>query len=104
AEQRKEIVDFFVPGLDPARRAEVGRDFIDLYAHLYDEDVWMMSERQAQLDALHLRGAEDAAAVPIVLGSLSEVRARLPITIQSGGRKFRIVESGGELIAYSTVC
>ena len=102
-EQRTQvIVDFFVPGLDPSRRAEVGRYYIDLYAHLYDEDVWMMSERQAQLDAAGRRGAEDAA--PIMLGSLADVRTRLPITIQSGGRKFRIVESGGDLIAYSTLC
>ena len=105
AEQRTQVVvDFFVPGLDAARRADVGRYYIDLYERLYDEDVWMMSERQAQLDAAERRGAEDAAAAPIILGSLSEVRARLPITIQSGARKFRIVESGGDLIAYSTVC
>jgi nitrite reductase/ring-hydroxylating ferredoxin subunit len=105
AEQRTQVVvDFFVPGLDAARRAEAGRYYIDLYAHLYDEDVWMMSERQAQLGAKGLRGAEGAAAVPTILGSLSEVRARLPITIQIGARKFRIVESGGNLIAYSTLC
>ena len=96
------VVDFFVPGLDTARRAEVGRYYIDLYAHLYDEDVWMMSERQAQLDAAGGRDAEDAQS--IVLGSLAEVRTRLPITIQSGSRKFRVVESGGDLIAYSTLC
>jgi nitrite reductase/ring-hydroxylating ferredoxin subunit len=105
AEQRTQvIVDFFVPGLDAARRAEVGRYYIDLYAHLYDEDVWMMSERQAQLDWTERRGAEVGATVPIILGSLAEVRARLPITIQSGARKFRIVESGGDLIAYSILC
>jgi nitrite reductase/ring-hydroxylating ferredoxin subunit len=104
-EQRTQvIVDFFVPGLDAARRAEGGRYYIDLYAHLYDEDVWMMSERQAQLDVAGRRVAEDTAAVQIILGSLAEVRARLPITIQSGLRKFRIVESGGDLIAYSTIC
>ena len=104
-EQRTQVVvDFFVPGLDAARRAEVGRYYTELYAQLYDEDVWMMSARQAQLDVTGLRGAEDAAAVPIILGSLAEVRARLPITIQSGARKFRIVQSGGDLIAYSIVC
>ena len=103
AEQRTQVVvDFFVPGLDAERRAEAGRYYIDLYARLYDDDVWMMSERQAQLDAAGLRVAEDAER--IILGSLAEVRARLPITIQSGARKFRIVESGGDLIVYSTLC
>jgi len=96
------VVDFFVPGLDPGRRAEEGRYYSNLYGRLYDEDVWMMTERQAQLDTDRLRLADDAA--PMMLGSLAEVRARLPFTIESGGRKFRIVESGGELIAYSTLC
>jgi nitrite reductase/ring-hydroxylating ferredoxin subunit len=96
------VVDFFVPGLDAARTAEVGRYYINLYTRLYDEDVSMMSERQAQLDPSRRRATSDAP--PIILGSLAEVRARLPLTIESGGRNFRIVESGGDLIAYSTVC
>jgi nitrite reductase/ring-hydroxylating ferredoxin subunit len=96
------VVDFFVPGLDPARRAEVGRRYIDLYTRLYDEDFSMMSERQAQLDTAWPRVAEDAASM--LLGSVAEVRERLPITIEKSGRRFRIVESGGELIAYSTLC
>ncbi len=98
------VVDFFVPGLEPARRAQVGSYFSNLYARLYDEDVWMMSERQAQLDAARPREAQAQDGAPIMLGSLAEVRARLPFTIESGGRKFRIVESGGELIAYAAVC
>jgi nitrite reductase/ring-hydroxylating ferredoxin subunit len=95
------VVDFFVPGLDAAHRAGVGRYYIDLYTRLYDEDVSMMSERQAQLDTARRRATADA---PMILGSLAEVRARLPITIEIGGRSFCIVESGGDLIAYSTVC
>ena len=95
------VVDFFVPGPDPTRRAEVGRYYINLYTRLYDEDVSMMAERQAQLDTARRRATADA---PMILGSLAEVRARLPITIEFAGRKFRIVESGGDLIAYSTVC
>ena len=95
------VVDFFVPGLDPTHRAEVGRYYINLYTRLYDEDVSMMSERQTQLDTTRRRATADA---PMILGSLAEVRARLPLTIEFAGRKFRIVESGGDLIAYSTVC
>src|ERR1700719_1433056 len=95
------VVDFFVPGLDPARRAAGGRYYINLYTRLYDEDVSMMSERQTQLDTTRRRKTADA---PMILGSLAEVRDRLPLTIELAGRKFRIVESGGDLIAYSTVC
>jgi nitrite reductase/ring-hydroxylating ferredoxin subunit len=96
------VVDFFVPGLDAARRAELGRRYSDLYTRLYDEDVSMMSERQAQLDTALPHVAEDAASM--LLGSLAEVRERIPITIEKSGRRFRIVESRGELIAYSTLC
>lgn len=95
------VVDFFVPGLDATRRTEVGRYYIDLYTRLYDEDVSMMSERQSQLDTARRRATGYA---PMILGSLAEVRARLPITIEFAGRKFRIVESGGDLIAYSILC
>ena len=96
------VVDFFVPGVDEARKIEIGRFYTNLYARLYDEDVLMMSERQAQLDASRARVAENSASK--VLGSLAEVRARLPVRIDSGGQKFCVVESRGELVAYSTVC
>jgi len=96
------VVDFFVPGVDEARRIEIGRFYTNLYARLYDEDVLMMSERQVQLDSSLGLGMENTA--PMVLGSMAEVRARLPMVIDCGGRKFRIVESGGQLVAYSTVC
>jgi nitrite reductase/ring-hydroxylating ferredoxin subunit len=96
------VVDFLVPGVDEARRIEIGRFYYSLYERLYDEDVIMMTERQAQLDILRAHKANDTP--PMVLGSLAELRGQLPITIDSGGRKFRIVESGGELVAYSIVC
>lgn len=78
------VVDFFVPGIDEARRTGIGRFYKGLYARLYDEDVLMMLERQVQLDSPPARVQENIA--PIVLGSLAEVRMRLPITIDSGGR------------------
>ena len=96
------VVDFFVPGLEMDQRQKVGRYYRELYARLYDEDFRMMTERQSQLDRAQPHAAEDRETM--VLGSLTEVRARLPITIETAGRKFRIVETGGELIAYSTVC
>jgi nitrite reductase/ring-hydroxylating ferredoxin subunit len=96
------VVDFFLPGLDKAKRADVGRYYCGLYTRLYDEDVRMMSERQAQLDIVRSHVAEDTE--PLMLGPLAAVRARLPITIERGGRQFRIVEIGGEIVAYSTLC
>lgn len=50
------LVDFFVPGSDPERAPKLGELYTNLYARLYDEDVWMMSERQRQLDRLKNQG------------------------------------------------
>lgn len=91
------VVDFFVPGVDEARRMGIGRFYTNLYARLYDEDVLMMSERQLQLAICRAPVAVNTA--PMVLGPLAEVRGRLPLTIDSGGgRKFCIVESGKRVV------
>jgi nitrite reductase/ring-hydroxylating ferredoxin subunit len=96
------VVDFFVPGLDESRRSDIGRFYANLYARLYDEDARMMSERQVHLDSIAASTEENTA--PIVLGPLAEVRARLPLVVGCGRRKFCIVENRGELIAYSALC
>jgi len=49
------VVDFFVPGVDEARRVGIRYLCIDLYSRLYDEDVLMMVERQRQLDTFRAR-------------------------------------------------
>lgn len=96
------VVDFFVPGVDEARRSEIGRFYTDLYARLYDEDVRMMSERQMRVDNASARSLDDRPAV--LLGTLTDVRLQLPIRVDVGGQKFCIVESEGELVAFSTTC
>lgn len=95
------VVDFFTPGVSAARAAELGEFYTRLYARLYDEDVWMMTERQAQLEARKSAGFRHE---PLELGTLEELRRNLPIIIESGGRKFRIVELAGRLAAHSIVC
>jgi nitrite reductase/ring-hydroxylating ferredoxin subunit len=104
SERRTDIVvDFFAPGVSPEGAAAAGKFLIELHTRLYDEDVWMMTERQRQLDLVHA-SAREAGAVRIVLGAKSEVRARLPMLFELGGRVWRIVEAGGELIAHAAVC
>lgn len=97
------VVDFFAPGLAPEREAAVFDAYKILYSHLYDEDVQMMSERQAQLDAVRNRASAKSLSRR-VLGSLEQVRRRLPLTIEERGRRFRIVEVDGQLLAHATVC
>ncbi|HLX37097.1 MAG TPA: Rieske 2Fe-2S domain-containing protein [Candidatus Binataceae bacterium] len=96
------VVDFFVPNLAPQRAPEVFEFYKNLYTRLYDEDVAMMSERQSQLDANKNRATIESSQR--VLGSLDEVRLKLPMTIEERGRRFRIVEVNGKLLAHSTVC
>ena len=96
------VVDFFAPGLAPERAAEIFARYEKLYTRLYDEDVAMMSDRQAQLEASKHRTT--AASSRRVLGTLEQVRLKLPLTIEERGRRFRIVEVDGKLVAHSTVC
>lgn len=97
------VVDFFAPGIAPDRAPEVFNSYKTLYARLYDEDVEMMSGRQAQLDAIKTRAPEWSSSRR-VLGPLDQVRLRLPMTIEERGGRFRIVEVKGKLLAHATVC
>jgi nitrite reductase/ring-hydroxylating ferredoxin subunit len=97
------VVDFFVPGITPDRGPERFEAYRTLYARLYDEDVVMMAGRQAQLDAIKNRTATWSPARR-VLGPLEQVRLRLPMSFEERGRRFRVVETDGKLIAHATVC
>jgi nitrite reductase/ring-hydroxylating ferredoxin subunit len=104
SERRTDIVvDFFVPAVAPERAAAAGEFYVALYTRLYDEDVWMMTERQRRLDVVHApaRGSDTAR---VMLGAIDEVRARLPMLFELGGRSWRLVEDRGELIAHAAVC
>jgi nitrite reductase/ring-hydroxylating ferredoxin subunit len=96
------VVDFFVRGA-VGRSSPTTADFYrSLYARLYDEDVWMMTERQRELDRRRARGAADSG--PVTLGHVDELRRRLPMDVEFEGRPFRLVELEGSFIAYSTIC
>jgi nitrite reductase/ring-hydroxylating ferredoxin subunit len=104
SERRTDIVvDFFMPGVAREGAAAAGEFLIGLYTRLYDEDVWMMTERQRQLDFVHAP-ARQAEAARVMLGAIGKVRARLPMRFELDGRTWRIVELRGELIAHATVC
>jgi nitrite reductase/ring-hydroxylating ferredoxin subunit len=97
-------VDFFVPGIAGDKARKLGEAYVRLYTQLWDQDEEMMQGRQAFLDA-------GAAALPprgtsgsLALGSLDEVRARLPYLVELEGHRYRIAEHAGELVAHTTVC
>ena len=74
----------------------------ELYARLYDEDVAMMVERQAKLDAV--RAPRERGEQRLELGALKALRSRLPLEIDWQGRPYRVLELDGELLAHATVC
>ncbi len=95
-------VEFLVPGVDPAAAEGVGAIFTHLYEQLWDEDEAMMIRREAQLS--RGRSARNETDYPVEIGSLDEVRSRVPFVVAGGGRHYRIVELNGKLMAHATEC
>ena len=96
-------VAFHVPGIPAEARADVGREFVQLYTRLWDEDEAMMQRRQNVLDE-GLLGARPAPGPPILLGPAGELRRRAPLVVDAGGVALRIVVRGADLFAHSSVC
>ena len=97
------VVDFFVPGVSQDGVARLADYYRRLYAQLYDEDVTMMTTRERELARVR-DGCSSKTPTTMVLGPTAEVLQRLPLDIEFGGARFRVVEHRGELVAYSTLC
>lgn len=95
-------VEFHVPDVPPDAAEAVGAAFRQLYARLWDEDEAMMLHRSRELASR----AEPPAAAPeeCELGSLAELRARLPLVVEFAGRSYRVVDLGGELAIHACSC
>jgi len=98
-------MEFCLPPLPEAARAALGRRYVELYARLWDEDEAMIRQREAALVRRRSIGdAEPVSSAAVALGPESALRARLPIEIELGGRRFRVVEVGGDLVAHAVEC
>ena len=95
-------VEFLMPGLSAEQAPAVGAAYTRVYTQLWDEDEAMMVRREALLS--RRRGGQRAAGDTVAMGTLDEVRTRLPLCVEVGGRSFRVLELDGELLAHSTVC
>ena len=95
-------VEFHVPGVAAADSDAVGAAFTQLYTRLWDEDEAMMRHRAERMAARR----EAAVAEPdeLELGTLEELRARLPLIVEFGGRRFRIVADADELLVHACDC
>lgn len=93
-------VEFHLPHLSGAQAGKAGASLVSLYTRLWDEDEAMMIDRQASLDA----GRHVPPPAPVQLGDLNALRASLPVTVEAGGIRVRIVDHGGALRAYPARC
>ena len=92
------VVDFFMPDIPAEAREQMLAYYRQLYAGLYDEDEEMMTGRQSALEA------KPSKADEITLGMVSEVKAKLPLRFELGGKHYRLIEDEGELIAHAALC
>lgn len=95
-------VEFHLPWVPAEARASVGEYYRTLYVELWDQDEAMMLERQRVLDGVRTRASGDGEALAI--GRVRELGARLPLDVELGGRRFRVVRVDGRLFAYDTRC
>jgi nitrite reductase/ring-hydroxylating ferredoxin subunit len=102
AERTAIEVSFHLPGVAPGKAAALGDAYRILYARLWDEDEAMMRHRSAAL--ARLGAGAVAPAHPVDLGLLSELRERLPLSVETGGRRWRVVGLGDELVAHGVSC
>ncbi len=95
-------VNFCIPGVAPAERDAVGRGYTALYTQLWDQDEAMMI-RRAEL--LGRRPKPGAAEIDFIeLGDRDALLRRLPLCVEAFGRRVRILDCAGTLVAHDTVC
>lgn len=93
-------VEFWLPDVPDGAAQRLGAGYVSLYTRLWDEDEGMMRERTRALAAK----PGLASPEPLALGPEAALRAQLPRVVEFGGRRFRIVADGEELVVHSAVC
>lgn len=105
----KVIVDFYVPKMPSLLKALYAKQYLETYAKLYDEDLWMMATRQNELDRLKQLKADKKHSdnhyqASLVLGKVSEIENNLPHEFTQNGHPYRLIKLDNELIAHSSTC
>jgi nitrite reductase/ring-hydroxylating ferredoxin subunit len=106
-------VEFFLPWAPAGAESAIGEIYRNIYVTLWDQDESMMRERQRVLDdglrerqrVLDAASACSAEAPrSISLGRVRDLASRLPMDVELGGRRFRVVSVDGRLFAHDTRC
>jgi len=93
------VIDFFVPDVPAQARDKVGLAYARQYELLYDEDVWMMSERQSQLDQ-RLDSVQTQARMTLDKPSDDA----LPLQFSLSGRAFMLSRFEDQWVVYPAAC
>lgn len=102
ADRTAVAVAFHVPESRPGHLVTTGSRYAEIYTRLWDEDEAMMVERDRALSARRNRSRDTTE--PLDLGPLDSVRAALPMVVEYGGERFRILQLDGELVAHAATC
>ncbi len=93
------VIDFFVPGVPLEAREKVGMAYARAYEVLYDEDVWMMSERQKgldqRLDAVEI-GSDCRIATP--------APEDLPMKVEVANRTYHLNRYREKWVVHPALC
>ncbi len=93
------VIDFFVPGVPVEAREKVGMAYARAYEQLYDEDVWMMTERQRQLDRrVSGKNADETLSFAVPQHDAAAT------AVEFAGRKLFVTRYSGEWLAYPAAC
>ncbi len=99
----KVIVDVYVPKLPRLLKPLYAQQYLETYAHLYDEDLWMMATRQNELNRVKA-GKSLVKTEYVNLGTLNELKALLPKAFDFNGHPFRLINLNDTLVAHSASC
>lgn len=96
------LVDFFGPSIPADEVEEYGEYMQTLYRRLYDEDLRLMQDRQ---DAVDEHGARQPTTPGrVALGAEQEIRDKLPYVFEQSGRRWRLIDLEGTLVAHASRC
>lgn len=93
------VIDFFVPNVPDEAREKVGMAYARAYETLYDEDVWMMTERQAAIDK-----RIDTLDADAQLVMTTPQEDQLPFAFELSGRGYMLNRHGGSWVTYPQAC
>ncbi len=99
-------VRYYLPEHRPDKLELLGDKYSCSCQQLWNEDEAMMMHRERMALLLDADACADAVSPSsLTLEALPELRKRLPLPVDVGGRRFRLVElDSGELAVHATVC